>query len=133
MPSETLQLRPLTYFPSDPPVLLTLCYRRRGAESEQVPHDYRQGAQLAWASLGHEHVVQQRRAQGGRNSVIVAIVPPGRWQRALVVAILVVPLLVLVLLSMPAWLLWPFLDGERRSSVLEFLDRIVEWIKAIAG
>ena len=65
--------------------------------------------------------------------MIVVIVPPGRWQRALVVAILVVPLLVLVLLSMPAWLVWPFLDAERRSSVLEFLDRIVEWIKAIAG
>jgi hypothetical protein len=61
------------------------------------------------------------------------IVPPTRWQRAVVVAILAVPLLVVVLLSVPAWLAWPFLSTERRNAVLQFLDRIVDWAKSLAA
>jgi hypothetical protein len=61
------------------------------------------------------------------------ILPTSRWQRAGVAAILVIPLLVLVVLSTPAWLSWPFLNSDRRSAVLAFLDRLVEWVKALAG
>jgi hypothetical protein len=35
-------------------------------------------------------------------------------------------------LSAPAWLAWPFLSATRQTAVLQFLDRIVEWIKAIS-
>lgn len=51
--------------------------------------------------------------------------------RVAVAAILVIPLLALVLLSAPAWITWPFLDADRRATVLEFVDRIVEWTKAL--
>jgi hypothetical protein len=50
-----------------------------------------------------------------------------------VAAILVIPLLVLIVLSAPAWITWPFLSTERRATVLGFVDRIVEWAKALTG
>jgi hypothetical protein len=37
----------------------------------------------------------------------------------------------LVLLSVPTWITWPFLGTERRTTVLEFVDRIVELTKAL--
>lgn len=57
--------------------------------------------------------------------------PQPGWQRLAVAAILVIPLLALVLLSVPAWITWPFLAAERRATVLEFVDRIVELTKAL--
>jgi hypothetical protein len=59
------------------------------------------------------------------------LLPQPGWQRVAVAAILVLPLLVLILLSLPAWITWPFLGTERRTTVLEFLDRIVELTKAL--
>jgi hypothetical protein len=59
------------------------------------------------------------------------IMSSGRWQRTAAAAILVVPLLVLVLLSGPMWLTLPFLGAERRRTALEFVDRLVEWVKAL--
>jgi hypothetical protein len=59
--------------------------------------------------------------------------PPLHGQRIAIVAVLVVPLVVVVLLSAPAWLMWPFLPAERRTTVLEFLDRLIEWSKVLAG
>jgi hypothetical protein len=56
-----------------------------------------------------------------------------RGQRTVIAAILVLPLLAVVLLSAPAWLAWPFLANERRTAVLAFLDRLVEWVKALVG
>jgi hypothetical protein len=56
-----------------------------------------------------------------------------RWQRAVIAAILVIPLLAVVLLSAPAWIAWPFLATDRRTAVLDFLDRLIEWIKILAG
>jgi hypothetical protein len=53
--------------------------------------------------------------------------------RSLVAVVLVVPLLVVVLLSTPTWLAWPFLGSDRRIAVLSFVDRLVEWVKALAG
>jgi len=61
------------------------------------------------------------------------IVPSARWQHAFTVAILAVPLLVVVVLSAPAWLLWPFLATDRRTAVLQFVDRLVEWARVLAG
>jgi hypothetical protein len=34
-----------------------------------------------------------------------------------------------VLLFTPAWLAWPFLPAERRTAVLDFLNRLVEWVR----
>jgi hypothetical protein len=62
----------------------------------------------------------------------VIMLPP-RLQRTIVVVILAVPLLMVVLLSAPAWLVWPFLPKERRATVLEFLDHLVDWVKVLAG
>jgi len=59
------------------------------------------------------------------------LLPQPGWQRVVVAAILVLPLLALVLLCVPAWITWPFLGTERRATVLEFVDRIVEWAKAL--
>ena len=55
------------------------------------------------------------------------ITPPPGCQRAVLAAILVLPMLVLVLLSMPAWITFPFLAAGRRKAVLQFVDRIAEW------
>ncbi len=60
-------------------------------------------------------------------------VPPSRWQRVVITAVLVIPLTVVVLLSAPAWIMLPFLAADRRIAILEFLDRLVEWIKVLAG
>ncbi len=57
--------------------------------------------------------------------------PPPGGQPATVAAILVIPLLTLALLPGPAWITWPFLDIERRTPVLDFVDRIVELTKAL--
>jgi hypothetical protein len=64
--------------------------------------------------------------------VSTVLLPQLGWQRVAVAAILVIPLLALVLLSVPAWVTWPFLGAERRTTVLEFVDRIVEMTKALA-
>lgn len=61
------------------------------------------------------------------------IVPSARWQGTAIAAILVVPLLVVVVLSAPAWLAWPFLDADRRTAVLDFLNRLVEWVRVVSG
>jgi hypothetical protein len=45
------------------------------------------------------------------------LLPQPGWQRVAVAAILVIPLLVLVLLSVPAWITWPFLASGRASRV----------------
>jgi hypothetical protein len=33
----------------------------------------------------------------------------------------------------PAWLVWPFLPTGRRTAVLQFAGRPVEWVKALAA
>lgn len=45
-------------------------------------------------------------------------------------ALFLLPLLVVVLLSAPAWLTWPFLPRDRQQFVLEVLDRLVRWTRA---
>lgn len=64
--------------------------------------------------------------------VIVVILPPARWQRAVITALLVVPLVLVIGLSAPAWLVLPFLSELRRNAVLQLLGCLIDWIKAIA-
>jgi hypothetical protein len=65
--------------------------------------------------------------------VIVVILPSARWQRVVITALLVTPLVLVVGLSAPTWLVLPFLSEPRRNAVLQFLGYLIEWIKAIAG
>ena len=60
------------------------------------------------------------------------LLPSPRWQRVAVTALLVLPLVLVVALSAPAWIVLPFLSKPRRDGVMQFLDRIIEWVKAIA-
>jgi len=46
-------------------------------------------------------------------------VPTSRGQRVATVAVLVVPLVAILVPSAPAWVIWPFLTGERGTAVLE--------------
>jgi hypothetical protein len=61
------------------------------------------------------------------------ILPSARWQRVFVTALLVLPLVLIVGLSAPGWLVLPFLSAPRRNGVIKFLECLVDWIKAIAG
>jgi hypothetical protein len=59
------------------------------------------------------------------------LLPQPSWQRVALAAILVLPLIVLVLLCAPAWITWPFLATGRRTTVLQFVDRIAGWAKTL--
>ncbi len=65
--------------------------------------------------------------------VIAVIFPSSRWQRVAITALLVLPLLLVVVLSAPAWLVLPFLSERRCDAVLRFLGYLIDWIKAIVG
>jgi hypothetical protein len=54
---------------------------------------------------------------------------PAWLSRPVLVALSVLPLLVVVLLSAPAWLSWPFLPAGRQQVVLAVLDRLVQWTR----
>jgi hypothetical protein len=56
--------------------------------------------------------------------------PPARWQAT--AAIMAVPLLVVIVLSAPAWLSWAFLSADRRNAVVDFLSLLVEWVRVVA-
>jgi hypothetical protein len=38
-----------------------------------------------------------------------------------------VPVILIVILMFPAWLTWPFLDKERRKSVLQMVQALGRW------
>lgn len=59
-------------------------------------------------------------------------IPSSRWQRTVIAVVLVIPLIVVVILSAPAWTVWPFLTADRQTTVMQFLDRIVEWVKVLS-
>jgi hypothetical protein len=65
--------------------------------------------------------------------VTAVILPSSRWQRVAITALLVLPLVLIVGLSAPAWLVLPFLSEPRRDAVIKFLGCLIDWIKAIAG
>jgi hypothetical protein len=60
------------------------------------------------------------------------ILPPSRWQRVAITALLVLPVLLIVALSAPAWVALPFLSESRRETVIEFLGCLNDWIKNIS-
>jgi hypothetical protein len=64
--------------------------------------------------------------------VIVVMVPPARWQRVAVTALLVIPLVLVIGLCAPMWLALPFLPEQRRHTVLQFLRYLIDWVEAIA-
>jgi hypothetical protein len=48
-----------------------------------------------------------------------------------VIALAFVPISLMVLLSAPAWLSLPFLSEQRRHTMLQLVDRLIEWTRAI--
>jgi hypothetical protein len=56
---------------------------------------------------------------------------PACLSRPVLVALFALPLLVVVLLSAPAWLTWPFLPTGRQEVVLAVLDRLVRWTRVV--
>ena len=63
---------------------------------------------------------------------IAVIIPTPHWQRVAITALLVLPLILIVGLSAPAWLVLPFLSDRRRDAVITFLGCLIEGIKAVA-
>jgi hypothetical protein len=59
---------------------------------------------------------------------------PG-WQRVALAALLVIPLILVVALTLmtPAWLLWPFLPDNRRKDIRALVGQLIDWIKVVAG
>jgi hypothetical protein len=49
---------------------------------------------------------------------------------AVTVALLTVPLLVIIILSFPVWLSWPWLKQERRTDVLNLVEKVTDALKA---
>jgi hypothetical protein len=54
-----------------------------------------------------------------------------RGGRVLVVAIAMLPVLLLVILSVPAWVLWPFLSSDRRESVHLMVQQFEKWTRDV--
>lgn len=65
--------------------------------------------------------------------VIGVILPSAHWQRVVITALLVLPLVLVVGLSAPGWLVLPFLSEPRRNAVIQLLGCLIDWIKAITG
>jgi hypothetical protein len=63
----------------------------------------------------------------------VFVLPSGGWQRVVLAALLVIPLVLVVLLMTPACLSWPFLSDARRRDVLALVGSFVDWIRVLAG
>lgn len=49
------------------------------------------------------------------------------WGRVLLIAVTMLPLLLIVALSTPAWLVAPFLSDPRRKSIAAHLREIHRW------
>jgi hypothetical protein len=50
-----------------------------------------------------------------------------RGGRALVVAITMLSVYVFVILSAPAWVVWPWLNDNRRESIHRIVDQLTQW------
>ncbi|WP_306863433.1 hypothetical protein [Streptosporangium brasiliense] len=55
-----------------------------------------------------------------------------RWQRTLIVAVLVLPMLMIIMLSLPVWLYLPFREAGR-VFILDLIREFTKWIKAAKG
>jgi hypothetical protein len=54
-----------------------------------------------------------------------------RGSPILVVAITMLPVLILMILSAPAWVVWPWLREERRESVHRMVDQLAQWTREV--
>lgn len=61
------------------------------------------------------------------------LLPPGRWQRAVIVALCVLPLLVVAVMSLPVWCSWLWLGDKRRADVLKFVTELGKWLTTTRG
>ncbi|GAA4599431.1 hypothetical protein GCM10023194_79450 [Planotetraspora phitsanulokensis] len=52
-----------------------------------------------------------------------------RWQRAVIVALLTLPVLAIILLSSPVWLVLPF-TASGKVFILEMTDKLTDCLKA---
>jgi hypothetical protein len=41
----------------------------------------------------------------------------------------VLPVILIVIFSAPAWLSWPFLTDDRRQTVLQMVDALARWTR----
>lgn len=48
----------------------------------------------------------------------------------LLVAPRLIPVTLVVIFSAPAWITWPFLSRERRTSVLDMVKALTQWTNA---
>ncbi|GAA4211549.1 hypothetical protein GCM10023074_60070 [Microbispora amethystogenes] len=55
-----------------------------------------------------------------------------RWQRVALVAVLTIPLLAIIILTLPTWLVLPF-RREGREFILELVERLTDCLKAFVG
>jgi hypothetical protein len=49
------------------------------------------------------------------------------WTLRLTQALRLLPVLLVVVLSTPAWLVWPFLPAERQKFVLDMVQALTAW------
>jgi hypothetical protein len=61
------------------------------------------------------------------------LLPSGRWQHAVIVALRVLPLLAIAVMSLPVWLSWLWLGDSRRADVLMFVEKLGEWLTNTKG
>jgi hypothetical protein len=54
-----------------------------------------------------------------------------RGGRALIVAITMLPMFLFVILSSPAWVVWPWLGEKRRDSVHRMIDQLTQWTRDV--
>jgi hypothetical protein len=59
---------------------------------------------------------------------MVPHVPPG-VSEALLTAVRVLPVLLIVALSTPAWIAWPFLPEPRQRVVVEVIKELAAWAR----
>lgn len=53
------------------------------------------------------------------------------WSRPLVVALAILPVLVVVLLLAPTWLLWPVLPADRQERLLRMCREFANWTRHV--
>ncbi|MFI9577215.1 hypothetical protein ACIG5D_37775 [Microbispora rosea] len=65
--------------------------------------------------------------------MLMLLSQPHRLQRAVIVALAVLPLLAIILLSLPVWLVLPF-RPEGRAFILDLVEKLIDALKVfVAG
>jgi hypothetical protein len=63
----------------------------------------------------------------------VVVLPRPGWQRVVVTALLITPLILVVILMFPALLAWPVLSDKKRSDFLNLIQKLVDWARVAGG